>query len=284
MNSANSTSATSCGSTHTISSLRTRGIFGTCPNGRCLAPERLQLLEQPADLGVVEAGADVPDVRQLAALVHREDQRAERRRATAAALRVAGDEELLAPVRLDLQPVARAPALEVPRVGALGHDPLELLLRSRPRAAPRRRRTSRTGGRSCSGGRAAPRGAPAVRSAAGRRAARRRARAGRTRSTTSGAPPCCIAEKLARPRSSSAQTSPSRTASGDFTAFAISFATFWKRGVRSLSLRDRSVDLAAADVRERAIAVPLHLEQPSPSPPGTVFSSVASIGRYRPAK
>ena len=50
-----------------------------------------------------------------------------------------------------------------------------------------------------------------------------------------------MAEKLARPCSSSAHTSPSSTAFGDFTAFAISFATFEKRGVRSLSLRERSV-------------------------------------------
>ena len=83
-------------------------------------------------------------------------------------------------------------------------------------------------------------------------------------------PPCCIAEKLARPRSSSAQTSPSRTACGVFTAFASSFATFGEALRQVVVLAREQRHLAAADVGERAVAVPLHLERASRSPRGTV--------------
>ena len=98
---------------------------------RRVALERLQLLQQPVDLAVVETGADVADVDELAALVGREDERAERPCATALAARVAGDHELLAAVALDLQPLARAPAREVAGAEPLRHDPLELLLLGR---------------------------------------------------------------------------------------------------------------------------------------------------------
>jgi hypothetical protein len=46
-------------------------------------------------------------------------------------VRVAGDDELLPAVRLYLQPVARATTLGVPGVESLGHDALELLLLGR---------------------------------------------------------------------------------------------------------------------------------------------------------
>ncbi len=49
--------------------------------------------------------------------------------------------------------------------------------------------------------------------------------------------PCCIAENVARPCSSSAQTSPSSTAFGVRSAFPIAFATSAKRAVKSLSFR-----------------------------------------------
>src|SRR5206468_10473722 len=80
------------------------------------------------DLRVVETGADVADPSQLVAVVDREHERAERADAPTGAGRVADDDELLAAVRLDLQPLARAPALQVPRVEPLGHDPFEPLL------------------------------------------------------------------------------------------------------------------------------------------------------------
>ena len=90
--------------------------------------ERLQQLQQPADLLLAEAGADVADVAERAALVHGEHERAEARRAVAAAAGVAGDEELLAPVRLQLEPVAAAAAREVGRARPLRHHALEPLL------------------------------------------------------------------------------------------------------------------------------------------------------------
>ncbi len=57
--------------------------------------ERLQLRQEPVDLAVAEPGADVPDVDEVAALVGREHERAERARAPALPARVAGDHELL---------------------------------------------------------------------------------------------------------------------------------------------------------------------------------------------
>ena len=56
-------------------------------------------------------------------------------------------DELLPTVRLDLQPVAAALALEVARRTALGHHALEALLARRLVAAPRRRRRRRRSGR-----------------------------------------------------------------------------------------------------------------------------------------
>ena len=95
---------------------------------RRLAVNRTQQLEQLADLCIVEARADVADVAQLVAFVDGEHQRAERVRAAAAAARVAGDDELLVVLGLDLQPLPRALALPVRAVDALRDDPLELLL------------------------------------------------------------------------------------------------------------------------------------------------------------
>src|SRR6267142_1379943 len=92
---------------------------------RRVAVQRLQQLQQLPDLCVVEARADVADVTELVPLVHREDERAERAGAAPGAARIAGDDELLAVLRLDLQPVARALAFLVRAVDALGDDPLE---------------------------------------------------------------------------------------------------------------------------------------------------------------
>ena len=86
---------------------------------RRVAPERLEQLQQLPDLGVVEPGADVADVAQLAALVDGEHERAERAGAPPAAAGVAGDDELVVVLRLDLQPVAGAPAFLVDAVDSL---------------------------------------------------------------------------------------------------------------------------------------------------------------------
>ena len=93
--------------------------------GRSLLLERLQLLQQPLLLVVVEAGADVADPLEPFRTVRRQHQRAERPLAPALAARVAGDHELLLAVRLELEPVARALARQVLRLEPLAHDPLE---------------------------------------------------------------------------------------------------------------------------------------------------------------
>src|SRR5213082_2303150 len=90
--------------------------------------ERAKLVEQLVDLLAREAGAHVARVDELVAAVEAEHQRAEARRAATGSLREARDHELLAPVGLDLQPVAIALADGVARVEALGDDPFELLL------------------------------------------------------------------------------------------------------------------------------------------------------------
>jgi hypothetical protein len=73
---------------------------------RLLALERPQLGEQPVDLVVGEPGPAVAHVGELAPTADGEHERAEPARAAALALRVAGDDELLLAVSLDLQPVA----------------------------------------------------------------------------------------------------------------------------------------------------------------------------------
>src|SRR5205814_4075054 len=107
------------------------GHLGHDLERRALALERLQLLQEPPDLGVREPGAAVADICQLCASLNREHERTKRSRAPALALRVAGDDELLAVLGLDLQPVARALALCVLRVEPLRDDPLEPLLTRR---------------------------------------------------------------------------------------------------------------------------------------------------------
>ena len=95
--------------------------------GRLGPFERSQQGEQASDLAVVEPRADVAGVSQLAAVVDGQDERAERGRAVPRASRVSGDHELLAAVRLDLQPVATPPPLRIARALPLGHDSLEPL-------------------------------------------------------------------------------------------------------------------------------------------------------------
>ena len=90
--------------------------------------ERPQLREQLVDVAVGEPGADVAGVLELLASPDAEDERAEPAASPPLAFRVAGDHELLPAVGLDLQPLPRPLPLPVRRVGALGDDPLEPLL------------------------------------------------------------------------------------------------------------------------------------------------------------
>src|SRR6185312_8617810 len=95
---------------------------------RRLAAKPLELREQLVDRALAEAGAAVPDPGELLATLDAEDERAEGSGAAPLALRPAADHELLAAVRLDLQPVAPARAGLVAGLRLLGHDALELLL------------------------------------------------------------------------------------------------------------------------------------------------------------
>jgi hypothetical protein len=137
--------------------------------------------------------------------------------------------------------------------------------------------------RSCCGGRAAARVEPGARRA-GRSTSRLALELedGRTRRDGADEPtPAASAEKPRSPPLSSAQDLPSRTAFGDSDPpFVISFPrpTRIAASGRCRSARERHV--AAANVGDRAVAVPLHLEQPVIAF-GTDPSSVASIGRYR---
>ena len=199
VHSANSTSATSSGSTQMTSSFRTFGIFGTWRTAESRVSSGRSLSSSFSISRSPKPGPDVARVHEVAASWTREHERAEAARAPALPLRVAGDQELLPVVRLDLQPVARAAAREVAGVGRFAMMPSSAAA-SPPRRARRRRRTSPRAARCGSAGRAAPRAACAARSTAGRPAARRRPRAGRRRSRRAASRlPCCIAEKLARP-------------------------------------------------------------------------------------
>ena len=93
-----------------------------------IALERAQEPEQALDLLLAEPGADVADPAELVPVPDREDERAEGAGATALAARVAGDDELLAPGRLHLEPRPAALPGLVAGVGPLRDDPLELLL------------------------------------------------------------------------------------------------------------------------------------------------------------
>src|SRR6185312_16451985 len=78
--------------------------------GRCLPLQRLQLAEELLDLLLREARADVADVLEAVPAADGEDQGAKRRGPPPLSARVAGDDELLSTVRLDLEPVAGATA------------------------------------------------------------------------------------------------------------------------------------------------------------------------------
>src|SRR5207248_7709144 len=87
--------------------------------------ERRHLLAQLVEQAVGEAGADVPRVDELPAVVVAEEEGTDGAGPPAFARRPAADHELLAPVVLDLEPGPRALAGLVDAVEALGHDALE---------------------------------------------------------------------------------------------------------------------------------------------------------------
>ena len=95
---------------------------------RLVAPQGTQQVEQLLDLLAAEAGADVARVDELAARVVAEHERPEARCAPARALRVAGHDEFLLGMCLDLEPVTRPLARQVTGIEPLGDDPLEVLL------------------------------------------------------------------------------------------------------------------------------------------------------------
>ena len=172
--------ATSVGSTQTTSSLRTLGIFGTLRERRVSsARSGFSLASSRSISAVVEAGADVACPAEAAFLVDAEHERAEAVRAAPLPLRVAGDDELLPPLRLDLQPVAAAPSRLVARVRPLGRRCPRASAPSPPRRARGRRRTARRADRLAALVDQRLQAARAVPRAAARPAARRRSRARR---------------------------------------------------------------------------------------------------------
>ncbi len=228
---------------------------------RRVSMQRLEQLQEAADLAVVEACPDVADVAKLVSFVHREHERAEGVRASSFAARVAGDDELVVVLRLHLQPVARAAAGLVRAVDALRHQSLEpaLLRHLEQRIAVVEALRERDGGDALVEQLAQLRLSLAERPST---SGRRRARAGRTRSRRAGRFPA------AARRSSCGR----RVDAGDLAV---------DDGVRALDrLRDRLRDLgearrqivavpreepalAVVHVRDRAIAVELHLERPA---------------------
>ena len=87
---------------------------------------------EPIELAIGEPGADVARVAEPVGCVDAEHERADPARAAALAARVAGDDELLAALQLQLAPVRRAAAGPVLRVGQLRDDALEPVLARGP--------------------------------------------------------------------------------------------------------------------------------------------------------
>src|SRR5207344_3447152 len=69
-----------------------------------VAPERVEQALEPVELLVIEPGAAVPDVDELAVTLHGQDERADPLRPAALAERVAGDHELLTAASLHFDP------------------------------------------------------------------------------------------------------------------------------------------------------------------------------------
>src|SRR5205814_4740687 len=115
---------------HDVALANLRHLRDGCER-RGVASQRLELREQVVDLPLGETGSAVADPLQLVTTVGGEHERAEAAGTPPLALRPADDHELLTPVGLDLEPVARALSLEVARPAPLRHHSLELLLERR---------------------------------------------------------------------------------------------------------------------------------------------------------
>ena len=150
VHSANSTSHTSFGFTHTTSPLRTFGIFGTSANGGVSVRSGSSFASSSSMSCSVNPVPQLPTQRELVAAVAPSTSEPKLPGAAALALRPAADDELLAAVRLDLEPVARALALGVARAAAASPSRPRAPARPPPRRAPRRRRRSRRPAPFCS--------------------------------------------------------------------------------------------------------------------------------------
>src|SRR5205085_8836053 len=92
---------------------------------RRVANERPQEVQHPPEQLVGETRADLPDPAELALQIGPYEQRPERARSSALSGRPAEDHAVLPVQQLDLPPVRRAPALEIPRPQLLRDDALE---------------------------------------------------------------------------------------------------------------------------------------------------------------
>ena len=137
---------------------------------RRVAMQRLQEREQPADLGVVEPGADIPDVAQRAALVHGEHERAEGAGAAARACACSRRRRTrrCSPSSASASRACGARTCRSSRRAS--RRSLRGAGRVRPRTARRRRRIPRRRRPSRRAGRSASSAGPCARAAAGRRA------------------------------------------------------------------------------------------------------------------
>ncbi len=263
VHSANSTSATSTGSTQVTSELRTRGIFGTSANGESGRSSGASSGTQPLDLAVGEPRPDVSGPAQHTRVVYPGDERAEPAYAATLAARVPSDHDLLRLAQLQLVPVrptgGRACTASPP---VLATTPSSSCSRAAARSAGP---SSNCGDTSTPPLRAdEPARSRFRRSLSGSSgAARTRARAGRRERGPGVPPPSCRSEKRERPWSSSAQISPSRTASDDRIARAAARATSPESLGQVVAVATRERDVTARDRHDRAEAVPLRLVDPA---------------------
>ena len=209
----------------------------------------------------------LPAQRRPSASLTREHERAEPVRAPSFAARVAGNDELLTPLRLHFsQSRVRFPGWYA-RANALGDDALETLLLGGASAAPPRRRTPGRSGRRARGVeelREHARGAPrSGRAGATRRPARerrkRRRRASRSRLKRAEARRARLVER----RRSRRRAPPS----GDAYACPTARATVRKRPVRSFPFRLTSVASPPRTSRARE-SRPTSPRRASPAPVG----------------
>ena len=227
------------------------------------ALERREQGAQTLDLGVGEARADVARPAQPTRVLHPDDERAEPSGSAALTARVPGDRR---------PPASGAASPSASRAsGGRAGTASPLCFATTPssscsRAAARSAWPSSNCGEtstSCARARRAARAACGAPRVARRRAARTRARGGRrARGRTCRRPPGGARSASGR-CSSSAQISPSSTASDERIASAAARATSRNRCVRSFPFRLVNVTSPPDDRHDRAEAVPLRLVDPA---------------------